>query len=109
MIVSLCIKFFSVNKIPANDWIAAATNTPANNSETVSTKQIDKTAVTLTTTDETGITSSSITNDKIQTLTEQTMILHKIIAALSKTLGAKSFTARVLWRPDFFDVIIANF
>lgn len=67
--------------------VAAATNTPANNSEAVSTKQIDKSAVTLTTTDETGITSSSITNDKIQTLTEQTMILHKIIAALSKTLG----------------------
>lgn len=68
MIVSLCIKFFSVNKILANDWIAAATNTPANNSETVSTKQVDKSAVTLTTTDKTGITSSSITNDKIQTL-----------------------------------------
>lgn len=49
MIVSLCIKFFSVNKIPANDWIATATNTPANNSETVSTKQVDKSAVTLTT------------------------------------------------------------
>lgn len=68
MIVSLCIKFFSVNKIPANDWIAAATNMPANNLETVSTKQVDKSAVTLTTTDEIGITSSSITNDKIQTL-----------------------------------------
>ncbi|MDO4456120.1 MAG: hypothetical protein Q4B66_05450 [Ligilactobacillus agilis] len=42
----------------------------------------------MTTTDETGITSSSMTNDKIQTLTEQIMILHKIIAALSKILGA---------------------
>lgn len=59
--------------------VAAATNTPANNSEAVSTKQVDKTAATLTTADETGATSS-ITNDKIQTLTEQTMILHKIIA-----------------------------
>lgn len=104
MIVSLYVKFFSVNKIPANDWIAAATNTPANNSETVSTKQVDKSAVTLTTTDETGITSSSMTNDKIQTLTEQIMILHKIIAALSKILGAKSFTARVFVETRFFSM-----
>lgn len=59
--------------------VAAATNTPANNSEMVSTKQVDKSAATLTTADETGATSST-TNDKIQTLTEQTMILHKIIA-----------------------------
>ena len=59
--------------------VAAATNTPANNSEAVSTKQVDKSAATLTTADETGATSST-TNDKIQTLTEQTMILHKIIA-----------------------------
>ncbi|MCL8204239.1 pilin N-terminal domain-containing protein [Ligilactobacillus agilis] len=59
--------------------VAAATNTPANNSEAVSTKQVDKSAATLITTDETGATSST-TNDKIQTLTEQTMILHKIIA-----------------------------
>lgn len=59
--------------------VAAATNTPANNSVMVSTKQVDKSAATLTTADETGATSST-TNDKIQTLTEQTMILHKIIA-----------------------------
>ena len=59
--------------------VAAATNTLANNSEAVSTKQVDKSAATLTTADETGATSST-TNDKIQTLTEQTMILHKIIA-----------------------------
>lgn len=59
--------------------VAAATNTSANNSEMVSTKQVDKSAATLTTADETGATSST-TNDKIQTLTEQTMILHKIIA-----------------------------